>query len=320
MNIDPKIMLLDEMVLFVKVVETGSFSEAARQLGISPSVASRGVARLEKGLSVQLLQRTTRKLRLNECGEEAYKRCRSVVNAARLVHDMSAKYAQDPEGLVRISAPKSLGRFVIHPLIPEFLRLYPKVDVQLLLSDGNCDLIDSNLDLVVHITDQPPPGLVGRCLLPIDQVVCASPAFLEENGRPEHPLDIEGKCCICENEMPQDGRWKFKQGSKIVKVNVAGRYCINHSEGRLDAILHHVGIGCLPSFTARAELDRGRIIQILPNWSFTSGATQGSAWLLYQPTHYLPPKVRVLVDYLVEQVRGNRRPLSRHIDSALDRC
>ncbi|MCY1395421.1 HTH-type transcriptional regulator DmlR [compost metagenome] len=304
MSTNPSVMLLDEMVIFVRVVESGSFSEAARQLGTSPSAASRGVSRLEKGLSVQLLQRNTRKLRLSECGEEVYKRCRNMVGAAKSVLDMGAKYSHEPEGLVRISAPKAVGRFVIHPLIPDFLRLYPKVDVQLVLGDGNSDLIDGNLDLVVHITDNPPPGLVGRCLFPIEQILCASPNYLAERGVPEHPLDLEQHACISEGELHQDGRWKLKQGSKVIKVNVPSRYSTNHSEGRLDAVLHHVGIACLPLFTARAELERGRIVQVLPNWDFISTAVHGSAWLLYQPTHYLPPKVRAVIDYLVDKIRG----------------
>lgn len=305
MSMNPTMMLLEEMVIFVKVVESGSFSEAARQLGISPSAASRGVSRLEKGLSVQLLQRTTRKLRLNDCGEEIYKCCRSMVSSARTVLGMSAKFTQEPEGAVRISAPKAVGRFIIHPLIPEFLQLYPKVDVQLVLGDRNCDLIDGNLDLAVHVTDHPPPGLVGRCLLPIRQILCASPDYLVEHGVPRHPQDLERHSCIGEAEQFQGGRWQFKKGEEVVKVQVPNRYSVNHSEGRLDAVLQHVGLTCLPVFTAREALARGHVIQLLPEWEFSGMGNQGSAWLLYQQTHYLPLKVRVMIDFLVERVRSD---------------
>lgn len=305
MSMNPTMMLLEEMVMFVKVVESGSFSEAARQLGISPSAASRGVSRLEKGLSVQLLQRTTRKLRLSESGKEIYRCCCTMVSSAKTVLDMSAKYSQEPEGLIRISAPKSLGRFIIHPLIPEFLRQYPGIDVHLLLSDHNCDLIDGNLDLAVHLTQQPPPGLVGRSLLPISQVLCASPDYLVEHGAPGHPADLERHFCIGEGDLNHGARWQLRNGSELVKLQVPSRYSINHCEGRLDAVLRNLGIACLPMFTAQEELRRGRIIQLLPEWDFSSVGGQGSAWLLYHPTDYLPTRVRALIDYLVRKVRDD---------------
>lgn len=310
MSMNPTMMLLEEMVIFVKVVESGSFSEAARQLGISPSAVSRGVSRLEKGLSVQLLQRTTRKLRLNDCGEEIYKCCRSMVSSAKTVLGMSAKYTQEPEGAVRISATKAVGRFIIHPLIPEFLQLYPKVDVQLVLGDRNGDLIDGNLDLAVHVTDHPPPGLVGRCLLPIRQIICASPDYLVEHGIPRHPQDLERHSCIGEGEQFQGGRWQFKKGLEMLKVQVPSRYSVNHSEGRLDAVLRHVGITCLPVFTVREELVHRRVVRLLPDWEFSSVNNPGNAWLLYQQTHYLPPKVRAMIDFLVERVRNDASLLS----------
>ncbi|WP_447753434.1 LysR substrate-binding domain-containing protein [Pseudomonas nicosulfuronedens] len=303
MSMNPTMMLLEEMVIFVRVVENGSFSEAARQLGISPSAASRGVSKLEKGLSVQLLQRTTRKLRLSESGEEIYHGCRSMVSSARAVLEMSSKYAQEPEGVVRIGAPKAPGRYVLHPLIPEFLRLFPKVDVQLLLGDSHQDLIDGSLDLVVRVTDQPPPGLVGRCLFPIRQILCASPDYLGAHGVPAHPLELKQHFCIGEGEPFVGGAWQFRKGDDRVRVQVSNRYCVNHSEGRLDAVLRHLGITCMPLFMAKAELEQKRIVQVLPEWEFTGAGGPGSAWLLYQPTLYLPLKVRALIDHLVDGLR-----------------
>jgi DNA-binding transcriptional LysR family regulator len=296
-------MFLEEMVIFVRVVESGSFSEAARQLGISPSAVSRGVSKLEKGLSVQLLQRTTRKLRLSESGEEIYHGCREMVGVAKTVLEMGAKFAKEPEGAVRIGAPKAIGRYILNPLIPEFLRLYPKVDVQLLLGESHHDLIDQNLDLVVRVTDQPPPGLVGRCLFPIRPVLCASPDYLVEHEVPSHPHELQRHFWIGEGEPASSGPWHFRKGADRVKVQVANRYSINHSEGRLDAVLRHVGITCLPQFVARGELEHRRIVRLLPEWEFTGAGEQGSAWLLYQSTHFLPLKVRAVVDHLVDRVR-----------------
>ena len=223
MSINLPLPLLGEMAIFVKVVETGSFSEAARQLGSSPSAVSRSISRLEKALATRLLQRTTRKLRLSDGGEEVFTRCQEMVSAAKSVMEISGQFTQEAEGLVRVSVPKAVGRFVIHPHMPEFLRRYPKVDVELLLEDRQVDLIDDNVDLAIRITDRPPAGLVGRQLLTIDHMLCATPQYLAEHGTPTHPHDLLNHSCIYLGETPSDARWKFKKGTKAVTVGVRGR-------------------------------------------------------------------------------------------------
>ena len=223
MSINLPLPLLGEMAIFVKVVETGSFSEAARQLGSSPSAVSRSISRLEKALATRLLQRTTRKLRLSDGGEEVFKRCQEMVSAAKSVMEISGQFTHEAEGLVRVSVPKAVGRFVIHPHMPEFLRRYPEVDVELLLEDRQVDLIDDNVDLAIRITDRPPAGLVGRQLLTIDHLLCATPQYLAEHGTPTIPTtcSITG---LYLGETPSDARWKFKRGTKAVTVGVRGRY------------------------------------------------------------------------------------------------
>ena len=309
MSINLPLPLLGEMAIFVKVVETGSFSEAARQLGASPSSVSRSISRLEKALATRLLQRTTRKLRLSEGGEEVFKRCQEMVSAARSVMEISGQYAHEAEGLVRVSVPKAVGRFVIHPHMPAFLQRYPKVDVQLILEDRPVDLIDDNLDLILRISESPPPGLVGRPLFPIEHLLCATPQYLAEHGTPQHPHDLQEHSCIYLGETPADARWKFRQAGKTVTVGVRGRYAANHTGVRLDAVLQHVGIGSLPYFTARHALEAGTVVQVLAQWDFIA-SYHGEVWLLHSPTRYLPPKLRVFIDYLVECMA--KEPTLRH--------
>lgn len=301
MGINLPLPLLSEMAIFVRVVESGSFSAAARQLGLTPSSTSRSVARLEKALGTRLLNRSTRKLRLSEAGEEVYRRCSDMVGAARAVLEVSGQFNQAPAGIVRLSVPKAVGSTVIHPHMADFLRRYPAVDVQLLLEDRYVDLIDENVDLAIRITDRPPPGLVGRQLLTIEHLLCATPQYLAEHGQPAHPRDLAGHSCIYLAEEPADSRWKFRQGAKVVHVNVRGRYAANHTGVRLDAVLNHIGIGSLPLFTAQAALARGEIIQVLPEWSFLPHY-HGGAWLLYPATRHLPPKLKVFIDFLVERL------------------
>ncbi|WP_283603596.1 LysR family transcriptional regulator [Serratia proteamaculans] len=290
--------LLAEMAVFVQVVESGSFSAAARQLGTSPSAASRSVAKLEQALALQLLHRTTRKLRMSEQGEEVFLRCRSMLDAANSVMAFSGRGAVEPEGLVSVSVPKAVGRFVLHPHMPEFLRRYPKVDVRLRLEDRYMDLIDDRVDLALRITERPSPGLIGRQLMTIEHLLCATPGYLAQHGTPQHPQDLAQHSCIYLGETPNDARWKFRRAGKTVTVHVHGRYAANHTGVRLDAVKQHIGIGSLPYFTARQALDSDEVVQVLPEWDFLS-SYHGGLWLLYGPNQHLPPKLRVFIDYLV---------------------
>lgn len=293
--------LMGEMAVFVKVVETGSFSETARQLGTTPSAISRSVTRLEKALGTQLLQRTTRKLRLSESGHEVYVRCVDLVNAAQAVMSVSEQLSPEPQGLVRVSVPKAVGRFVIHPHIPDFLARYPKVDVQLQLKDSYVDLIDGQVDLAIRITDRPSPGLMGRRLIDISHMLCATPEYLAAHGTPVHPHDLKTHNCISLGEEPGDSRWKFLQNRKNIGVNVSSRYAVNHTGARLDAVLHHLGIGSLPYFTAKHALQQGQIVQVLPDWTFKTNYC-GEAWVLYPPTRHLPPKLSAFISFMAERL------------------
>jgi DNA-binding transcriptional LysR family regulator len=222
-----------------------------------------------------------------------------MVQAARSVMDMSGRFGGEAEGLIRVSVPKAVGRFVIHPHMPEFLHRYPKVDVQLILEDRHLDLIDDQVDLAIRITDQPPPGLAGRPLIPIEHLICATRDYLEQHGWPQHPHDLAAHSCIYLGENANDRRWKFRKGDETETVTVHGRYVANHTEVRLEGVLQHLGIGSLPYFTARRALEAGDIVQVLPDWEFIA-SYYGMAWLLYSPTRYLSPKLRVFIDYLVE--------------------
>ena len=302
MSTNQSISLLQEMAIFVKVVETGSFSETARQLGHTPSAISRAISRLERSLGTRLLQRTTRKLRLSESGKQVHVYCLEMVQAAQAVIDSSGKFNTEPHGIVRISVPKAVGHYLINPYLPEFLERYPKVDIQMLLEDRLIDFIDDEIDLAIRITKEPSLGLKGRKLIAIDHVIVATPEYLEKNGIPHHPQELKEHQCIYLGEQASDSKWKFQQGQKTVSVSVRGRYSANHTGIRLDAALNHLGIASLPYFVARHPLEKGQLIQVLPDWYFKTYYS-GDAWLLYPPTRHLAPKIEVLIQFLAEKLK-----------------
>ncbi|MAC45495.1 LysR family transcriptional regulator [Oceanospirillum beijerinckii] len=295
--------LMYEMAVFVEVVKQGSFTAAAQILGCSTSSVSRSITKLENALSTSLLQRTTRKLRLTSSGEEVYTRCKQMVEASELVLETSDSLNQEIEGDISLSVPKAVGSTVIHPLIPEFLARYPKVNVHMTLDDRPLDLIDNQLDLALRITNEPPPGLMGRKLFRLDHLLCASPEYLQRQGAPQHPSELTGHSCIFLASNPIDGRWRLQKDNETVDVKLTGRYAANHTKVRLDAVKRGIGIGTLPFFTAQQDLAEGNIVQVFPDWQFITNY-QGDVWLLYTATRHLPQRLRVFVQYLADQLTG----------------
>ncbi|WP_395318955.1 LysR family transcriptional regulator [Variovorax sp. UC74_104] len=298
--------VLPEMVTFVRVAELGSFSAAADLLGMTPSAASRQVKRLEKEIGVQLLQRTTRQLRLTEPGAEAFARCRELVLAAQGAMEIGQQFAAGPSGLVRISAPKAFARRVLHAHILEFLRRYPDVDVQLIVADRDVDPIREGVDLVVRLTTKPPEGLVARQLMPVAHILCASPRYLAAHGPIEHPGDLAAHSCLSLGEHERDNHWRFgkSEGGDEAEVIVRGRYVSNHSEVRLEGALADLGVAVVPAFVAQEALDAGSLVRVLTGWEYR-GNYRGHAYVLYPPNRFMAPKCRALVDHLTSALSAS---------------
>ncbi|MCI1032600.1 LysR family transcriptional regulator [Raoultella terrigena] len=295
------ISLLPDLALFVQIVEQGSFSAVARLAGTTPSAVSRSVSRLEQEMGSKLLHRSTRKLRLSDAGKTVYAHALEMLEAARLAMDAAGSAQQVAQGKLTLSVPKAVGRFVIHPLMSEFLTRFPQVDVCLRLEDRYLDLIDDGIDLALRITHSPSPGLHGKPLMPVSHVICATPHYLRQHGAPQNPQDLRDHSCISLGETPADARWKFRREGKTETVQTRGRYAANHTAVRLDAVKQNLGIGSLPLFTAREALERGEIVQVLAEWEFISSYS-GELWLLWAGNKHMPARMRAMIDYLSEKI------------------
>ncbi|WP_112167045.1 LysR family transcriptional regulator [Klebsiella sp. WCHKl090539] len=294
--------LLPDLALFAQIVEQGSFSAVARQAGATPSAISRSVSRLEQEMGCKLLHRTTRKLRLSEPGKTVYEHALEMLESARLAIDSASSTQAVAQGKLTLSVPKAVGRFAIHPLMLEFFTRYPQVDVCLRLEDRVLDFIDDGIDLALRITPSPSPGLHGKPLMTISHVICATPGYLEQYGKPRTPQDLRDHSCISLGETPADARWKFRRGGKTETIQTHGRYAANHTAVRLDAVKQNLGIGSLPLFTAREALARGEIVQVLPEWEFISSYS-GQLWLLWSGNKHMPARMRAMIDYLSEKMQ-----------------
>ncbi|MGI4813043.1 MAG: LysR substrate-binding domain-containing protein [Janthinobacterium lividum] len=295
--------LLPDMATFVRVVDAGNFSVAARELGSTPSTVSRQIKRLEEGLGTRLLDRSTRSVRVTESGTQVYAYCRDMVGAASGAVDAAGQVVGQPRGKVSVSAPTAFAKTVIHPLIPGFLRAWPDVDVQLVFADHEVDPLRDDVDLVIRPTRSPPTGLAARQLGVVKWLLCASPAYLNVRGTPAHPRDLAEHDCLYLGETVDDNRWRLRREADTQTVEVKGRYIANHAGARLEAALQDWGIASLPEFAAAEALRSGELIRVLADWIFEARVYMGPVWLLYPPNRFLPPKVRALIDYLAEHLR-----------------
>lgn len=301
--------LLPDMAAFVQVIETGGFSAAARKLGVTPSAVTRQVQRLERALSIQLIERSTRRLRLTEAGEAVLEHCRDMTLAASAAVMVAGRVHGVPRGLVRISAPVAYGRQLIDPLMAPFLNQYPEVDVQLLLLDRAVDPIAEGVDLVIRITDTPPPeSWAAIALQQVQYILCASPGYLEKYGNPKHPKELQSHDCLHLGESREDMKWPFISAKEKVTMQVRGRYLSNESGVRRGAALAGLGIACLPDYVALPDVQNGNLVQVLKNWRYVASAYAGTAWLMYPPNRLLPPKTRALQDYLVDKLVSRNAP------------
>lgn len=298
MRTDAFATVMQELVAFVRVAEAGSFSAAARQCGMTPSAVSRQVARLEKVMGLSLLQRTTRQLRLTEAGIAVLAHGREMVAAAQASLRVAEGHVGVPKGRVRISAPKAFARHVLQQPLLSFLHAHPEVDVQVLVADRLVDPVREGFDLVIRLTDDPPQGMVARALMPVRQLVLASPSYLASHERIRAPEDLMGHSCLSIGEQEGDSRWRFTRGEDKVELSVTGRYALNHSEMRLAGVEAGLGVGCVQDFVARDALAAGRVVRLLPEWAFDTNY-QGMAYLLFPASRHTAPKVRVLIDHLV---------------------
>lgn len=302
MNRTDLLPLLPDLATFARVVEAGNFSVAARQLGSTPSTVSRQMQRLEHALGTRLVERSTRSLRLTESGTEVYRHCAEMVEAAASAAEAASRLTGSPHGRVSISAPISFAQSVVHPLIAGFLRTYEDVAVQLVFTDRDVDPVRDSVDVVIRPTPTPPLGLAARRLGTLQWLPCASPDYLRARGTPKHPKDLARHDCLYLGDTPDDNRWAFRRGAQTHTVEVKGRYIANDVGSRRDAALHGWGIASLPEFAAADALREGALVRVLPEWLLEPRAYSGPVWMLYPPNRFLPPKVRVLIDWLAEKM------------------
>jgi DNA-binding transcriptional LysR family regulator len=292
---------LGAMATFVRVVDAGSLSGAARLLPSSLTSVSRQISALEQRYGTQLLLRTTRRLALTDDGRILYERAKSILGDLREVEATLSRGHQQPSGRIRISAPTLMGRLLIAPLLAEFLRRYPALTLDLLLVDRAVDMVDEDIHLSLRVGHLPDSQLVARKLADLRMIVCASPAYLERSGVPQTPADLSRHDCLAFSDTPGIAEWRFKEGSKTERrIRIAGRLWVNSLDAVVSAAKQGAGIVRVPSWQVEAEIAAGGLQRILRDHE----PPPTPLHLLFQPSRPASPKTRAFVDYLLERWRS----------------
>src|SRR5688572_22440673 len=226
-------MMHNDMIAFVRAVERGGFSSAARDLGLTPSAVSKLVTRLEDRLGVRLLNRTTRRLALTPEGEAYFQRSQRILADIAEAEEEVARFRAQPKGVLRINVGTAFGMHQLSPALPEFLARYPEVQVDLTMTDRVVDLIEENADLGIRMGTLPDSSLVARRISEVERVVCASPEYLKRHGTPKKPLDLLKHNCLSMAQAPQLRRWPFEAKEGVRHVEVTG----NATSSSADALL-----------------------------------------------------------------------------------
>lgn len=290
------------MVFFARVVETGSFTAAARRLRVSKSVVSARVAALEEQLRVRLLHRTTRKLSLTADGRALYGRCAAVVAAADEAAAAAAGAGDAPRGLLRVDAPIVFAQEYLAEPLAAYLERFPDVRIELTLRDRMIDLVEEGVDLAIRVaTHLPGSGLVARKLAGDRTVLCASPAYLARRGTPRAAADLESHDCLVYSLLNVAAEWHFGDGQRVQPTTVLARGRFTAASGAMlrRAALAGMGLAVLPSFMVADDIAAGRLQTVIDSFR---GVDLG-VFAVFPQARRVPSKVRELVDLLVTHFR-----------------
>ena len=285
---------LKRMFIFFHVVDTQSFSGAARQLGIARSAVSRHISLLEKSIGVRLLNRTTRRLSLTEVGETYYQSCARIVAEAETATRRISQLQDEPQGTLKVAAPISLGNQFITPLVREFMRRHTALSVELLLDDQIIDMVKEGIDISIRVGWLHDSNLVARKLGDWPRFLCASPDYIERHGRPESPAQLVDHEWIIFTTLPTPYHWTFAKNKRQERIQVKGRLKTNNADAIRSSMLAGAGIAAQASFLVRDDIKAGRLEHLLPDYDCGSVGM----YAVYQDRRYQQAKVRLFIDYI----------------------
>jgi len=291
---------LEAMTVLLAAVETGSLSAAGRKLEMPLPTVSRKVSELESHIGTRLLHRSTRRLTLTDAGQAYVGACKRILNDVDEAERAAAGEYSAPRGDLVVTAPIVLGRLHVVPVTTEFLKAYPEVDVRLVLGDRVVNLLDDRVDLAIRIGELPDSTLVATRIGSIRQVVCGSPTYFAERGKPRRPDQISTHDCISFEGLTAADSWKFPAGRSDASVAVRSRLIVNTAEAAIAAAIAGAGITRLLSYQIASAKTAGKLDVVLSKF-------EPKPWpvsMVYAGHGRLPQKLRAFLDFSIPRLRA----------------
>jgi DNA-binding transcriptional LysR family regulator len=281
---------LEAILVFTRVVQGGSFTAAAKALGMPKSTVSRKLAELETRVGARLLQRTTRTLSVTDIGRAYYEHCTRIVAELEEAELALAELKSTPRGVIRVTVPLAIS--MLGSVFAEYLALYPEVHLELVCTDRRVDLVEERFDLALRAGATPDSSLVARRLGQIRRRLVAAPEVLKKLGKPKDPAELETKPCLA--FAPEGGTWELQRGAKNSAVTIRPRLVVNDYEMLRAVVRAGFGIALLPEHLCAEDLREGRLVPVLDAWS----APEVPLFALYPSARHLSPTVMALLDLL----------------------
>jgi len=291
----------EAMAILVAVTDAGSFSAAARALGIPLATVSRKVGELEARLKTRLLQRSTRQLSLTEAGQAYVAACRRILEDVGEAERAAAGEYATPRGELVVTAPVALGREHVLPVVVEFLKMYPDIDIRMMLTDRVVHLLEEQVDVAVRIAELPDSSSVATRIGEVRRVVCASPAYFAAHGIPANPQALAAHACITMERITSRQAWTFRSGKSEVEVPVRSRLAVSTAEAAIDAAVAGLGITRVLSYQVAAAVRAGTLEVVLD-------AFEPVPWpvsLVHTGQGILPLKLRAFLDYAGPRLKAS---------------
>ncbi|KWV51409.1 hypothetical protein AS156_12565 [Bradyrhizobium macuxiense] len=287
---------LTSMSVFARVADLGSFTAAAKELRMSPTMIGKHIRFLEDRLGSQLINRSTRRQSLTELGRSYLDHCKHLLDEADAGDALVEEAMSAPRGKLRVATSVAFGSYSLAPALVRFMKRYPEVSVELILSDKMVDLLEEGLDAAIRVGTLTDSTMMSRALSPYTGLVCAAPSYLAERGTPAHPIELAGHECLRYPGWSDARRWTFLGPDGEVHVDVESRLTINNAFGIRYAALAGAGIVLMRDELLAEDIEAGRLKVLLPNYRTQARARQ----ILWPRNRKMTPKLRALIDFIVE--------------------
>jgi DNA-binding transcriptional LysR family regulator len=289
--------------IFAKIIDVGSIRHAAEELGVSKSVVSFELKRLEDRLNARLVNRTTRRISLTEAGNRFLSHCRTMLKTMREAELEAADFTASPKGCLKVAAAPGFGAIHIAPLLPDFNRLFPQIDLQLDLDVNFVDLVADSYDLAVRVTILPDSGLRRHRIAPNHMIICAAPALLQTAPPVSVPADLEKwKCLRYSDDWPYWSQWLGSLPINARPRRLECAFTCNSVQALRSAALGGLGAAMLPYYVVGPDLRNGQLVRVLAGWPYVHGEISA----VFPHAEHLAAKVRVFIDFLAARLGGER--------------